>query len=105
MFRFIRQTAIFRLAVGCVVLAGLVLALFLASSPSVHAKLHRSDAVQHECLATVLHAGGCEDAVAPPTFATFIAFLFQPASVDRSAGVESVFLAASVFEHAPPVVS
>ena len=39
-------------------LAGFVMALWLAASPGAHERLHHDDGGgQHECLATALHAG------------------------------------------------
>jgi hypothetical protein len=98
-----RHPGIFRFALLGAALAGFVLALVLAAAPALHEQLH-GDAghVPHECLATVLHAGGCDDAAPAPTLASFVATLFEVAPLEYAREPGSLFLSHRILEHAPP---
>lgn len=101
-----RHAEIFRLALVAALLAGFVLALVFAASPELHGRIHHdADQQEHQCLATTIGGGGCEDAPAAPTLAGFIAVLFAVEPEDHSRAAESQFLSCGVFEHAPPVIS
>ena len=103
MLHALRQGKIPRLALCSAVLAGFVLALLMAASPELHERLHHDDDHgHHACLATVLHAGGCDDTAPAPTLASFVATLFEIAPLDRSRKAESLFLSFRILEHAPP---
>lgn len=102
----LRREVGFQITASAVFVA-LLLALALAASPQLHARLHAdSSAVNHECAATLI-ASGSYDHPAPPVvllnpqpataYATIPAF--------KVVWVEAAFLGASVFEHAPPIVS
>ena len=106
MLKSFRHAAVFRLALVGVVLAGFVLALALAASPELHERLHHDAGhEEHQCLATVIGGGGCEDGPAAPTLASFVAVLFATVPEDHSRAAEAQFLSCCVFEHAPPVIS
>jgi hypothetical protein len=92
-----------RFALVYALLAGMVLALMMAVSPQLHDKLHHDESDEHhECLATVLHAGGCDDAAPASILAGFVATFFEITSLDRSVAAESLFLSFRILEHAPP---
>lgn len=51
----------FRSAVLWAVFLGMAGGLLLSASPDLHSRYHEcSDGHEHECLATILSAGGCE---------------------------------------------
>ena len=104
MLKALRHAGYGRLALVGATLAGFLLALLLAASPELHERLHHdADHDDHECLATVLHAGGaCDDTLPPPTLASYLAELFEPAPVDGSRVVAALFLDCGILEHAPP---
>jgi len=90
--------------------ASLLLAAFACSiavgaSPQLHAKIHRdANKVEHTCAATLIASGSYHHAAPAPV----IGGLTAPALICTIASltpqwVESSFLSASVFEHAPPV--
>ena len=84
-------------------LTGFVMALWLAASPGAHEQVHHDDGGgQHECLATALHAGACDDASPVQALASFIATLFEAAPPDESRAADSLFLSFRILEHAPP---
>src|SRR6478736_9746800 len=87
--------------VGISVLFAFFVALTLASSPSLHEKLHKPSS-QHACAATIIASGNCEHSAPPqlapklenaPNSPAFLPQRFQPVI----ASVPS-----SVQEHAPP---
>jgi hypothetical protein len=82
-------------------------ALFLSLAPQVHQRIH-SDAnqSQHECAITLLASGSYDHAVAAPAFDPSIAgSQFTQLPTLNSTWVGSLFLSASIFEHAPPAQS
>jgi hypothetical protein len=95
-----------RLAFFCAALAGFVIALVLACAPGLHERLHgdaeHEQHVPHECLATIIHSGGCDAAAHAPTLAAVIATLFEVTPLDSSRAAESLFLSFRILEHAPP---
>ena len=102
----IRNAGILRSAVAGLVLGGFVLALFMSVSPELHKSLHHNaEDVRHECLVTVLHAGGCDSAVpAPVLSAVHEVVLFTASPILHAQWVEPLFLSQCVLEHAPPVM-
>src|SRR6185295_1507893 len=101
----IRQAQASRLVIVLATLAGFLFALALAASPELHERLHHDcddEHGHHECLATVLHAGGCEDVAPPPTLVAFVTTLLEINEPDRSIAVPSPFLTSRILEHAPP---
>ena len=99
----VRPTRIDAFAGALLVLAFL-LALFLSLAPQVHQRIH-SDAndASHECAVTLIAAGNYDHAIAAPFVEPpieVVSFSKLP-SLD-STWVASLFLGASIFEHAPP---
>lgn len=83
------------------VLTAFLCALASASSPWLHERLHQMSA-HHECAATILAAGNCDQTVAPqqapkisdaPTAAAFVP-LAWPCLIAA--------MPSSILEHAPP---
>lgn len=63
----IREATIFRSAVLATALLGFVLATMMSVSSDVHEWFHQDAGhSQHECLATTLHAGGCDQVTPEP---------------------------------------
>jgi hypothetical protein len=88
-------------------IGALLFALTLSASPQLHAQFHKdSSAPNHECGVTLIAAGNYDHSAAPVLLAT-------PQPVEQftalvpfsSVWVADLFLEASIFEHAPPVVS
>ena len=99
----VRHLEILRLALIGATLAGFVIALWLAASPEAHEDMHGGDEHgHHECLATALHAGACDDAAPAQALASFIATLFAMVPPGESRAADSLFLSFRILEHAPP---
>lgn len=102
----ISRNAKFRHAfMAAFVCAAFLWTLTLAFSPDLHVLAH-SDAEQsqHECAVTLIAAGKYNDTSAGPLItAPALAVQFSKIPALVSVWVESLFEAASVFEHAPPV--
>src|SRR6184192_4558045 len=86
-----------------VLAAAFVLMLGLSVAPNLHERLHPTAASLHECAVTLIVSGSCHHgAAAPLMIAPAIALQFSRILVLNSVWVESSFLGARVFEHAPP---
>ena len=105
MLQVVRNSVSGRLVFTSAVLAGLIFALLLAAFPALHDQLHaEADGAQHECLATVLHFGFGAGPETPPTLVIELGqWVGMGPTIPQSRRVESLFLSACVFEHAPPV--
>jgi hypothetical protein len=82
-------------------------ALALSASPQLHARVH-SDAnrVEHSCAVTMIASGSYNHAAHVPVIsAPAPAFEFSKVTELTPQLVESLFLGASIFEHAPPARS
>ena len=100
------SSAVLRIALFGAALAGFVFAMLLAAAPGLHDWAHQdSGDAQHQCLATMLHSGACDDAT-PATPLTVIAEGPVEAAPEVCARVAlSLFLSCRSLEHAPPSVS
>jgi hypothetical protein len=79
-------------------------ALALTASPQLHARIH-SDAnrAEHSCAVTMIASGSYDHATHVPLVnAPAPAVQFAKVSALTPQWVESPFLGASIFEHAPP---
>jgi len=91
--------------VAAFVLAAFLWALALSVSPQLHARVH-PDASQseHSCAATFVASGSYNHSAHAPLVSApvpVVQFATIPALAPQ--WVESPFLSASIFEHAPPV--
>jgi len=82
-------------------------ALALSASPQLHQRFHPdANRVEHSCAVTMIASGSYNHVSHPPLVSLpvpIIQFSQIPALVPQ--WVESPFLGASIFEHAPPVRS
>lgn len=91
---------------GDAIMLVLFLACYLLVAPHVHQRIHSDAGKQvHQCALTLLASGHCAHAAAPivgvtPAYDCLNTVASRPVVV-----VSSVFLAACIFEHAPPVLS
>jgi len=93
-----------RAIVAVCVSAAFVWALALSVSPQLHQRVHKdANGVEHNCAATMIASGNYDHAAHPPLIsapAPSVHFSKIPALTPD--WVESPFLGASIFEHAPP---
>jgi len=79
-------------------------ALALSASPQLHQRVHKdANRVEHNCAVTMMASGSYDHAANPPLIsAADLAPQFSkiPALIPR--WVQSPFLGACIFEHAPP---
>jgi hypothetical protein len=89
--------------VSCVSLAFLW-ALALSASPQLHQRVHPdANRVEHNCAATMIASGSYNHAAHPPLVSAPIpAVQFSKIPALTPQWVESPFLGARIFEHAPP---
>ncbi len=100
-----RETTLGAIAVALI--GSLLLALTLAAAPRLHARLHaKGSAANHECAVTLIASGNYEHSAAPIVFAPpQPSKQFGTVPSLKAIWVAAPFLGASIFEHAPPVVS
>ena len=95
-----------RAFVATCVFAAFLWALALSASPQLHARIHadanRSD---HVCAITLIASGSYEHAAQPPLVsADALVPQFSKIPALTPCWVQSLFLGACIFEHAPPAV-
>jgi len=81
--------------------------LVLSVSPQLHERVHPdANRTDHSCAVTFVASGNYNHSPAPPLVST-PAPLLQPFTIPALAPqwVESLFLVARVFEHAPPALA
>jgi hypothetical protein len=89
-----------------VLAAAIVLMLGLSVAPNLHERLHPTTASLHECAVTLIACGSCHHSAAAPLMiapANVVQFSKIPAL--NPIWVESPFLGAHIFAHAPPAYS
>jgi len=104
MSTFARSNSCGRVLVAAFVSVGFLWALALSASPQLHQRVH-SDAnrVEHNCAVTMITSGNYDHAAHPPLVSAPIpAVQFSKIPALTSQWVESPFLGACIFEHAPP---
>jgi hypothetical protein len=93
-----------RAFVAAFVSAAFLCALALSASPQLHQRVHKdANRVEHNCAATMIASGIYNHAAHPPLLSgpvPVIHFSKIPALTPQ--WVESPFLGACIFEHAPP---
>jgi hypothetical protein len=106
MSRFARSNNYGRAFVAAFVSAGFLWALALSASPQLHQLVHKdANRAEHNCAVTMMASGSYDHAANPPLIsAADLAPQFSkiPALIPR--WVQSPFLGACIFEHAPPAV-
>jgi hypothetical protein len=107
MNRFARSNNCRRALIAILVSAGFLWALALSASPQLHQRVHKdAGRVEHNCAVTMIGSGSYDHAANVPLVsapATVIHFSKIPALTP--CWVESPFLGACIFEHAPPAHS
>jgi hypothetical protein len=101
---FARSNNYGRAFVAAFVSAAFLCALALSASPQLHQRVHTdANRVEHTCAVTMLASGSYDHAAHPPLVTAPIPahqFSKIPALIPR--WVQSPFLGACIFEHAPP---
>lgn len=96
-----------RAFIGVCVSAAFLCALTLSVSPQLHQRVHKdANGVEHSCAATMIASGNYDHPAHPPLVsapAPSVYFSKIPALTPH--WIESPFLGASIFEHAPPAYS
>ena len=82
-------------------LAAFLCALTVASSPWLHEQLHHIGR-QHECAATLLASGNCEQAAVPQITPTIEKAPIAPAFLLPRCQLVIATAPSSILEHAPP---
>jgi hypothetical protein len=101
---FARSTNHGRAFVAVCVFAAFLWALALSASPQLHQRVHTdANRVEHNCVATMITSGSYDHAAhAPLVSAPATAVQFSKIPALTSCWVQSPFLGACIFEHAPP---
>ncbi len=86
--------------------AAFLWALALSASPQLHQRVHRdANRAEHNCAVTMIASGSYDHAAHAPLVSapvSAVEFSKIPALIPR--WVQSPFLGACIFEHAPPAV-
>jgi len=104
MSRFARSRNHGRAFVGVCVFAAFLWALALSASPQLHQRVHKdANRAEHNCAVTMMASGSYDHAANPPLIsAADLAPQFSKIPVLTPCWVQSPFLGACIFEHAPP---
>ena len=101
---FARSNNYGRAIVAVFVSVGFLWTLALSASPELHQRVHPdADGADHKCAATMIASGSYDHAAHPPLVSAPVAALqFSKIPALTPSWVQSAFLGASIFEHAPP---
>jgi hypothetical protein len=104
MSMFARSTNHGRAFVATCVFAAFLWALALSASPQLHQRVHKdANPVEHNCAVTMIASGSYDHAAnAPLVSAPVPAIQFSEIPALSPCWVQSLFLGACIFEHAPP---
>ena len=93
-----------RAFIAICVSVGFLWALALSASPQLHQRVHPdAGRVEHNCVVTMIASGNYDHAAHPPlASAPLPAIHFSKIPALTPQWVESPFLGACIFEHAPP---
>jgi hypothetical protein len=93
-----------RALVAAFLSAAFLWTLALSTSPQLHQRVHKdANRVEHNCAATMIASGTYDHAANPPLIsAPFPAPQFSKIPALIPCWVQSPFLGACIFEHAPP---
>jgi len=105
MSTFARSTNYGRAFIAICISAGFLWALALSASPQLHQRVHPdAGRVEHNCAATMIASGNYDHAAHPPLVSAQLpAIHFSKIPALTPCWVQSPFLGACIFEHAPPV--
>jgi hypothetical protein len=101
---FARSTNRRRAFIAICVSSAFLWALALSASPQLHQRVHKdANRVEHSCAATMIASGSYKHAAHPPLVSAPVpAAQFSKIPALTPQWVESPFLGACIFEHAPP---
>jgi hypothetical protein len=101
---FARSTNRARAFITICVSSAFLWALALSASPQLHQRVHLdAGRVEHNCAATMIASGSYDHAAHPPVVSAPVpAIQFSKIPALNPCWVQSPFLGACVFEHAPP---
>jgi hypothetical protein len=104
MSTFARSNNCGRTLVAVLLAVAFLLALALSASPQLHQRVHPdADRAEHSCAATMVASGSYNYSVHTPLISVPApAALFSKIPALTPQWVESPFLGACIFEHAPP---
>ena len=88
------------------ILAAFLWALTLTVSPQLHERFHPdANRVEHTCAVTFIASGSYDHSAHPQIAASIAVSQFSKIPALTPQWVESLFLSARIFEHAPPAHS
>ena len=104
MSRFARSTNQGRAFIAICVSSAFLWALALSTSPQLHQRVHKdANRAEHNCAATMIASGSYDHAAHPPLVSAPVpAIHFSKIPALTPQWVQSPFLGACIFEHAPP---
>jgi len=104
---FARTNSCARALVAALVSVAFLWTLALSASPQLHQRVHSdADRVEHNCAATMIASGSYDHAAHTPLVSAPVpAIHFSKIPALTPQWVESPFLGACIFEHAPPAHS
>src|SRR5207248_6557663 len=96
-----------RAFVAIFISTGFLYALALSASPQLHQRVHPdANRVEHNCVATMIASGSYNHAAHPPLVSAPVPVIhFSKIPALTPCWVQSPYLGARIFEHAPPVRS
>ena len=96
-----------RAIVAAFVSVGFFWALALSATPQLHQRVHAdANRAEHSCAATMIASGSYDHATHPPLIsADSLVPQFSKIPALNPCRVQSAFLGACIFEHAPPAHS
>jgi hypothetical protein len=104
MSTFARSNNCARALVAAFLSGAFLWALALSASPQLHQRVHTdANRVEHNCAATMIASGSYNHAAHPPMVSAPVpAVQFSKIPALTPCWVQSPFLGACIFEHAPP---
>jgi hypothetical protein len=104
MSTFARSNNCARALVAAFLSGAFLWALALSGSPELHQRVHTdANRAEHNCAATMIASGSYNHAAHPPMISALVpAVQFSKIPALTPCWVQSPFLGARIFEHAPP---
>ncbi|SRR6266496_1295471 len=92
-----------RAIIAAFVSVGFFWALALSATPQLHQRVHAdANRAEHSCAATMIASGSYDHATHPPLVSANLMHQFSKIPALTPCWVQSPFLGACIFEHAPP---